>query len=110
MLVGNKRDKEDSGASTSAASTKSKDIKPKATLNDLKQEMNYYRGQKYNPVEDDNITTESMFKVINADTGEAMDVRDMLGITEEEFKNNPDLLNALVHMNNIQPIDSKPKA
>jgi len=51
-----------------------------------------------------------MFKVINADTGEAMDVRDMLGITEEEFKNNPDLLNALVHMNNIQPIDSMPKA
>ena len=72
--------------------------------------MNYYSGQKYNPVEDDNITTESMFKVINGDTGELMDVREMLGITEEDFKNNPELLNAIVHMNNIQPLDTQPKA
>ena len=68
-----------------------------------------YKGQTYNPAEDDNITTESLFKVINADTGEHIDVRELLGVTEEDFAKNPELLNALMHMNNIQPIEQQPK-
>ena len=60
-----------------------------------KQDMQLYKGQSYNHVEDDGITTESMFKVVDGDTGEKIDVRELLGITEEDFKENPDLLNVL---------------
>ena len=73
-------------------------------LGNIKAEMDEYRGQRYNPAEDDGITTESLFKVIDGDTGEAIDVRELLGVTEEEFKANPELQAALAHMNNIQPI------
>jgi hypothetical protein len=55
-------------------------------------------------VEDDGITTESMFKVVDGDTGEKIDVRELLGITEEDLKNNPDLLNILKHMNEKSPL------
>ena len=44
--------------------------------------MKEYKGQKYNPVEDDGITTESMFKIVDGETGERVDVRELLGITE----------------------------
>jgi len=30
--------------------------------------------------------------VVDGDNGEKVDVRELLGITEEEFKNNPELL------------------
>ena len=63
--------------------------------------MEGYKGQKYNPAEDDGITTESLFKVIDGDTGEAIDVRELLGITEEEFRANPELRQAIAHMNKI---------
>lgn len=66
--------------------------------------MQSYKGQAYNPIEDDGITTESMFKVIDGDTGERIDVRELLGLTEEDFKENPDLLNILKHMNIKAPI------
>lgn len=59
----------------------------------------------YNPAEDDGITTESMFKVVDGDTGERIDVRELLGLTEEDFRDNPDLLNVLQHMNNIKPLE-----
>lgn len=72
--------------------------------------MQGYKGQKYNPAEDDGITTESLFKVIDGDTGEAIDVRELLGITEEEFKSNPELLQAMQHMNKIQPIEEQPQS
>ena len=68
--------------------------------------MSSYRGQKYNPAEDDGITTESLFNVIDADSGQQIDVRELLGLSEEDFKNNPDLLNCLQHMNNLKPVDS----
>ena len=69
-----------------------------------KEAMANYKGQIYNPAEDDGITTESLFKVIDADTGEQIDVRELLGVSEEEFKANPELINALKHMNNIAPV------
>lgn len=40
-----------------------------------------------------------MFKVTDADTGEQIDVRELLGLTEDDFKDNPDLLNIIKHMN-----------
>ena len=64
-------------------------------LEETKKEMQSYKGQAYNPVEDDGITTESMFKVIDSDTGEKIDVRELLGLTEEDFAENPDLLNVI---------------
>ena len=70
--------------------------------------MQNYRGQKYNPAEDDGITTESIFKVIDGDTGQAVDVRELLGVTEEEFAADPELQAALAHMNKIKPIESQP--
>ena len=70
-------------------------------LNDVKADMQNYKGQRYNPAEDDGITTESLFKVIDGDTGQAIDVRELLGVTEEEFRNNPELRDAIAHMNKI---------
>ena len=60
-------------------------------LGSIKAEMQTYKGQRYNPAEDDGITTESLFKVIDGDTGQAIDVRELLGVTEEEFRSNPEL-------------------
>ena len=77
-------------------------------LNDMKTDMQNYKGQRYNPAEDDGITTESLFRVIDGDTGDAIDVRELLGVTEEEFKANPELQAAIAHMNKIQPIDESP--
>lgn len=71
--------------------------------------MQNYRGQKYNPAEDDQITTESIFNIIDGDTGKRIDVRELLGVTEEEFAADPELQAALAHMNKIKPIDSKPQ-
>ena len=43
---------------------KKEDPKAKAAkMEETKKEMQLYKGQAYNPVEDDGITTESMFKV-----------------------------------------------
>jgi hypothetical protein len=48
-----------------------------------------------------------MFKVVDGDTGERIDVRELLGLTEEDFKENPDLLQILKHMNNIKPLENE---
>jgi hypothetical protein len=69
-----------------------------------KEEMKTYSGQKFNPAEDQNITTESLFKVIDKDSGEAVDIRELLGITEEDFKNNPELAEVLRSMNAQEPV------
>lgn len=45
-----------------------------------------------------------MFKVIDKDSGEAIDIRELLGITEEDFKNNPELADVLKQMNVQEPI------
>ena len=73
---------------------KKKDVDPKR-LQENKQKMAEYKGQPYNPAEDDGITTESLFKVVDGESGERIDVRELLGISEEDFKNNPELLQAL---------------
>jgi hypothetical protein len=44
--------------------------KTQAKLEEAKVSMQSYQGQKFNPTEDKNITTESLFKVIDNDTGE----------------------------------------
>jgi len=65
--------------------------------------MEEYKGQTYNPKEDDGVTTESLFKVIDTNCGEAVDVRELLGLKEEDFQNNPELLEALKLMNIKDP-------
>lgn len=75
----------------------------------MQAEMLNYKGQRYNPAEDDGITTESLFQVIDGDTGMAIDVRELLGVTEEEFRANPELRDAIAHMNKIKPIDERPR-
>lgn len=47
-----------------------------------------------------------MFKVVDGDTGEKIDVRELLGLTEEDFRDNPELLQVLQHMNTIKPLDN----
>ena len=48
--------------------------------------MDQYKGQAYNPAEDDGITTESMFKVVDGDTGESIDVRVASSCFQRELK------------------------
>lgn len=74
-------------------------------LDKAQQEMKEYKGQKYNPREDDGITTESMFKIVDGETGERVDVRELLGLTEEDFKNDPTLLDVIKHMNTHAPVE-----
>ena len=50
-----------------------------------------------------------MFKITDGDTGEKIDVRELLGITEEDFKNNPELLSVLKHMNLKMPVQEETK-
>ena len=61
--------------------------------------MANYKGQAWNEEQDKNITTESLFKIIDADTGESVDVREILGITAEEFEANPELYSVMLNMN-----------
>ena len=99
--LGKSKNKED-------AKDKNGEKQKSAALDSLKQEMKEYKGQIYNPAEDDGITTESLFRVVDGDSGKGYDVRELLGISEEEFKNNPELANALAYMNEIQPVDNDP--
>jgi hypothetical protein len=43
-------------------------------------------------------------------TGQAMDVREVLGISEEDFKNNPELLEYLQEMNQAVPVQEESKS
>ena len=85
---------------------KSKNAKPSITP-EITDKMNNYKGQKHNPVEDDAITTESLFKVLDAETGQWVDVRELLGLTEDDFKNNPDLMDYIKHMNTVKPLEEE---
>lgn len=38
--------------------------------------------------------------MLDAETGEWVDVRELLGVTEEDFKNNPELYEVMKQMNN----------
>ena len=79
------------GSSNASSNRESSKSVSSSKLNDMKADMQKYKGQRYNPAEDDGITTESLFRVIDGDTGDAIDVRELLGVTEEEFKANPEL-------------------
>ena len=79
-------------------------------LADLQAQMQSYKGQRYNPAEDDGITTEGLFSVVDGDSGQAMDVRELLGVTEEELRAaGPEILAAMAHMNRIKPISEQPR-
>jgi hypothetical protein len=67
--------------------------------------MDSYKGQKFNPKEDSLITNESLFRVLDADTGKWVDVRELLGVTAEDFKNNPELYDILKQMNSAKPME-----
>lgn len=79
---------------------------PSKQLEESKAKMAEYKGQKYNPAEDDGITTESLFKVVDGSTGERIDVRELLGISEQEFKDNPELAAALAYMGEVAPVEA----
>jgi len=57
--------------------------------------MEEYKGQVYVPKEDDGVTTESLFKIVDQNNGAQVDVRELLGLEEADFQNNPELLEAL---------------
>ena len=105
-LTGSKAESASSRANEKSTSKRESAQKELATL---QAEMKTYKGQRYNPAEDDGITTEGLFSVIDADSGQAIDVRELLGVTDEEFKANPELQQALAHMNRIKPIDEPPQ-
>ena len=44
---------------------------------------------------------------MDKDTGEQIDVRELLGITEEDFRNNPQLLDVLQTMNLTMPVEEE---
>lgn len=54
--------------------------------------MESYTKQAHVPHEDDQITLKNLVNVIDKETGEAMDVRSVLGLNEEDLKDNPELL------------------
>lgn len=46
-----------------------------------------------------------MFRVFDKDAGAMVDVREIMDITEEDFKENPELLNILKQMNETNPVN-----
>jgi len=55
------------------------------------------------PHEDDQITLKNLVNIIDKETGEAMDVRSVLGLNEEDLANDPELLAMLKEMNMEMP-------
>ncbi len=49
-----------------------------------------------------------MFRVYDKEAGEFMDVREIMDFTEEDFKENPQLLNIIKQMNETNPVDKVP--
>ena len=72
--------------------------------------MEAYQGQDKTPEINDGITKESLLSIIDKKTGQAMDVREVLGISEEDFKNNPELLEYLQEMNQAVPVQEESKS
>jgi hypothetical protein len=71
--------------------------------------MASYQGQDKTQEINDGITKESLLSIIDKKTGKAMDVREVLGISEEDFKNNPELLEYLQEMNAAVPVPEETK-
>jgi hypothetical protein len=55
----------------------------------------------------DELTIESMFKVFDSASGEMVDVRELLNLTEADFENNSNLQNILAYMNKKEPLSNK---
>lgn len=45
-----------------------------------------------------------MFQVFDKDAGAMVDVREIMDFTEEDFKENPELLNLIKQMNETNPV------
>jgi len=65
--------------------------------------METYTKQVHVPHEDDQITLKNLVNIIDKETGEAMDVRSVLGLNEEDLANDPELLAMLKEMNMEMP-------
>jgi hypothetical protein len=47
-----------------------------------------------------------MFRVFDKDAGAMVDVREIMDFTEEDFKENPELLNIIKQMNETNPVSN----
>ena len=59
------------------------------------------------PVDDavnEELTIESMFQIYDKDSGEVIDLRDIIDLDQTDCQNNEELQKALEHMNKIKPI------
>jgi hypothetical protein len=52
----------------------------------------------------DELTIENMFMVYDKKAGAYVDVREIMDITEEDFKENPELLDIIKQMNETNPV------
>ena len=50
------------------------------------------------------LTIESMFQIYDKDSGEVIDLRDIIDLDQTDCQNNEELQKALEHMNKIKPI------
>ena len=53
----------------------------------------------------DELTVENMFRVFDKEAGAMVDIREIMDINEEDFKENPELLNIIRQMNQSNPIE-----
>jgi len=53
----------------------------------------------------DELTVENMFRVYDKEAGAMVDIREIMDINEEDFKENPELLNIIRQMNQSNPIE-----
>ena len=52
----------------------------------------------------DELTIENMFMVYDKNAGAYVDVREIMDFTEEDFKENPELLDIIKQMNESNPV------
>lgn len=66
----------------------------------------YHEEDKEEPEKDinDELTIESMFSVYDKDAGAFLDVREIMDLTEEDFKDNQQVQGILKMMNESKPI------
>ena len=53
----------------------------------------------------DELTVENMFRVFDKEAGAMVDIREIMDVNEEDFKENPELLNIIRQMNQSNPIE-----
>ncbi len=64
------------------------------------------REKESEPNYNEELTIEGMFQVFDKDAGTFMDVREILDIREEEFKENKEIVQILRDMNTKNPVQS----